>query len=141
MRAISDLEGKVIESDKVTIMSMDASALFPSLHLQDILDGIWRLVMDTSLELKNIDFKEVAKYLVVSYDIGDLQKVNIVSCLPKRQVDIDGTARNRLTLAFLDSDYYTRSVNGRKEKNVPIWNWSQYQSSSDIQKGRCLPWL
>ena len=109
----------MIDREKVTIMSMDASAPFSSFHLLDVLDGIRRLVMDTSLELENLDFKEVVKYLVVSCDIGDFQKVNIVSCLPNRQVEIEGTARNRLTLAFLDSDYYTRSVNGRKEKNVP----------------------
>ena len=51
---------------------MDASAPFSPFHLLDVLDGIRRLVMDTSLELENLDFKEVVKYLVAPLVITNL---------------------------------------------------------------------
>ena len=61
---------KVLKQDKgladnTMIFSMDAEALYPSLDLQDILDGIWDLVDMSDLEWTDIDYREMGKYLAV----------------------------------------------------------------------------
>ena len=45
----------------LAILSMDAEALFPSLYIGDILNGIWRLVLESELEYKNVNVKEIGK--------------------------------------------------------------------------------
>ena len=47
---------------------MDAEALYPSLHLENILQGVWDLILSTTGKLENIDFKETAKYAAIIYN-------------------------------------------------------------------------
>ena len=68
-----------LSSDNLAIMSMDAATLFPSLHIKDILSGIWRLIIETDLELMNVDMREIGKYLTVIYNKEELIKNKIVS--------------------------------------------------------------
>ena len=80
---------KILDKDpskqsNVAIMSIDSSALFPSLHIVDILTGLWRLVMETPLELLNVDMKEIGKYLYVMYERDELVRQKVISCIPRR---------------------------------------------------------
>ena len=61
------LENETDLQKDICIFSMDAEALFPSLHLKYILDGIRTLIEESSLEFNNIDYKEVTKYVSIMY--------------------------------------------------------------------------
>ena len=41
----------------ISLISMDAEALYPSLNLEDILQGIWDLVLHSDAKLDNVDIK------------------------------------------------------------------------------------
>ena len=47
---------------------------------------------------------------------------------------IDGTSRKSPTLAFLDTDTYTRINKGKPEKNVQKWNWTGKRKPSRLQR-------
>ena len=101
---------------------MDAEALFPSLHLDDMMDGVWELITTSELEFNNIDYQEVAKYVAVMCDSATIKKPNLISVVPVRQTVLDGTSKKSPTLAFLDTDTYIRTSKGKPEKNVQKWN-------------------
>ena len=99
-------------NDRLSVMSMDAEALFPLLALEDIMQGIWRLIMESHFTYKNIDYREMALYIAVMYKREKLVKQHIVSHIPVRQVTLDGTERGEPTLSYLDNPKYTRDING-----------------------------
>ena len=94
------------DMSNLSVMSMDAAALFPSLNMKDILSGLWRLVLETPMSLLNLNMKEIGKYLYIMYTRDELVKHRVISCIPKRQVDIDGTGRRPPTLAYLNTETY-----------------------------------
>ena len=96
---------------EIGLMSMDAEALYPSLDTNDILNGVWELITESDLKFENVDIKEIAKYISIMYSKEDHKKHNIVTTQPTRQVDLDNTARGKLTIAYLDTDKYTRTTN------------------------------
>ena len=55
-----------------------------------------------------------------------------------RQTVIDGTNRGSPTIAFLDSDFYTRVKHGVKEQGVPKWSWEGIKLPSNLQKKRVI---
>ena len=82
--------------------------------------------------------KEIGKYLAVMYKRDELVKNKVISCIPKRQVEIDGKSRKDPTIAYLDSDTYTRTSKVVKEKGVPKWNWTRVKEPCKIQKKRMI---
>ena len=125
-------------NDNLTVLSMDAEALFPSLALEDIMDGIWRLIMESNFKFSNVNYKQVAMYLAVMYMKEDLVKNKNVSCIPVRQVQLDGKVRCQPTLAYLDNPKYTRVVNDKELKGTDKWVWDNVKEPSDQQKRRML---
>ena len=104
---------------------MDAEALFPSLGLADILKGIWRLITESEIQFNNLNISEISKHLAITYSKEEITKHGIEGCIPVRQVILDGTQRSEPTLAYLDSDVYTRVENGEKNRNTPKWVWTE----------------
>ena len=100
---------------EVSIISMDAEALYPSLALKDILDSIWTLVTTSDLQFKNINTKELGKYLAVMVDEDILKKHKVISSIPRRQAVIEGRGRRKPTLAFLDKSTYTNTINEEED--------------------------
>ena len=96
------------------------------------------LVTESSLEFKDVDVNEMAKFLAIEYTREELVSRKVISCIPKRQVECDGTSRRPPTLAYLDSNHYTRVRNGRKEKDIPKWNWEGVKTPSKAQKTRMV---
>ena len=66
-----------------------------------------------------------------------IKKHNVTSVIPKRKTVIDETNRRHPTLAFLNSDTYTRTHNNVSEKDVQKWNWNEVTKPSSLQK-KCL---
>ena len=117
---------------EVSIISMDAEALYPSLALKDILDSIWTLVTTSDLQFKNINTKELGKYLAVMVDEDILKKHKVISSIPRRQAVIEGRGRRKPMLAFLDKSTYTKTINGEKVKEVKT------SVSTDEEEDDCL---
>ena len=124
-------------AENISIMSMDAEALYPSLDMEDMLQSVWNLVMNTDISFCNIDIRYMAKYLYIMYSREVLVKCKIVSCIPKRQTEIDGTAKTKPTIAYLDSDYYYKTVNGERVKTYK-WNWDRVRNPSELQKRKMI---
>ena len=124
--------------ENLTVMSMDAEALFPSLALSDIMSGIWRLIMELDLEFNTFNYSEIALYLAVMYRREELVKQSVISCIPVRQVTIDGTNRSEPTLAYLDNTTYTRVINGVKYRGTEKWVWTNVRSPSKLQKKKMI---
>ena len=66
------------------------------------------------------------------------KKHNLISVIPKKQTDLDGTSRREPTLAFLDNDTYTRIKDGVPEKDIHKWNWSEVKAPTRLQKKRLV---
>ena len=114
-KANQTLRDKPPSTEKVSIISMEAEALYPSLALSDILDSIWTLVTTSNLQFDNINIKEISKYLAVMCSEDNRRKNNVISSIPRRQALIEGRSRRKPTLAYLDKSTYTKTVNGEKK--------------------------
>ena len=100
---------------------MDAEALFQSLDHDDILQSIYNLIMETEVKISDVNMSECIKYVYIMYTREELVKHCVISCMPQRQTEIDGTDKGKPGLAFLDSDTYTRIKDGVKTKGVQKW--------------------
>ena len=115
-------------------LSIDAEALFPSLHIKDILESIYDLVLTSKAKFKDINMTAITRYIKVMYTDQEIKKYNVISCLPKRQSVIDGVKTRKVTIAYLDMDTFTRTKNGITEKNVPKWNIFQRSQVTPLRR-------
>ena len=46
---------------------MDAEAMYPSLVISNILDRILNLILNSDTDFKEVDIKEIGKYIKVMY--------------------------------------------------------------------------
>ena len=120
--------------NNLAVWSMDAEALFPSLGLADILKGIWRLITESEIQFNNLNISEISKYLAITYSKEEITKHGIEGCIPVRQIILDGTQRSEPTLAYLDSDVYTRVENGEKNRNTAKWVWTEVKIPTKKQR-------
>ena len=119
-------------------MSMDAEALYPSLSIEDILSGVWTLVTESDLHFKEVDVREIGMFLAVMYSKDELKRHKVISAIPRRQTELDGTSRGAPTIAYLDSNTYTRRRAGVEEKGVPKWEWSRTKQPTDKQRSKMV---
>ena len=109
------------EPGDLSIFSMDAEALYPSLHIDDIMEGIMDIVASSPIEFRHVNVFEMTKFLHVMYTEEQLKEHGVDKNIPDRQVELDGKVRQRPSLAYLDSDVYTKTVNGVKFTDVQKW--------------------
>ena len=65
-------------------------------------------------------------------------KNNVISTIPKIQIEIDSTNRRQPTMANLENDYYTWTLNGIEEKDFPKWIWKDVKKPSPKQKKKLI---
>ena len=116
---------------------MDAEALYPSIHIEDIMDGIMDIVTSAPIDFKNVNIDEMLKFVVIMYSEEEIIQHKLQNVVPLRQVNIDGTTRGKPTLAYLDSDTYTRVSNGKKELDVQKWIFKS-RKPTRIQKRKII---
>ena len=93
-----------------------------------------RLVTDSEIHFNHLNMSEISKYLAVTYSKEEITKQGIEGCIPVRQVILDGTQRSEPTLAYLDSDVYTRVENGERHRNTPKWVWTDVKTPTKKQR-------
>ena len=72
------------------------------------------------------------------YTREELKKNCVISCIPERQVVLDGQARGHPTIAYLDTEEYKRTLNGKTDKKIPKWVWTKVKQPSEAQKKRMV---
>ena len=107
-----DLEPNVDYS----LFSMDVASLYPSLDHRDVKEAVFELVMNSKMELKVYETKDLAKYLALIISDEEVRLLDIDKFLPKRYNE--GTRNSKPTIAFLDSDTVKT-----KERVKDKWVW------------------
>ena len=68
----------------------------------------------------------------------DQRKINIISCIPDRVVELEGTARGEVGMAYLDTEYFTRKDIDGKTVKVEKWSWRGKREPTMMQKKRMI---
>ena len=55
----NDSKTKNISDSDLQVFSINAEALHPSLDIEDILEGIWDLIMGTDADFNNVNIEEI----------------------------------------------------------------------------------
>ena len=79
------------------------------------------IVASSPIEFKHVNIFEMTKFLHVMYTEEQLKKHGVEKNIPDRQVELDGKVRQKPTIAYLDSDVFTKTVNGVKINDVQKW--------------------
>ena len=58
--------------------------------------------------------------------------------MPVRQTELDGTDRGKPGLAYLDTDTYTRTINGVRTKGINKWVWNKAKKPSALQRKKLI---
>ena len=74
-------------------------------------------MLSSDLKFKNVSILDVAKYIKVMYTHEELKKHNVLSCMPRRQMDINGTCRRPVSIVYLDK-----------------WNWEKVRPPLATQR-------
>ena len=78
-------------------------------------------VTSAPMDIQLVNMDQMLKYITVMYTEQELKKHGLDKVVPTRQVTIDNRERGQPTIAYLDSDHYTKTVNGIKFKDTPKW--------------------
>ena len=66
-----------------------------------------------------MDIEAITRYVKRMYSENDQRKFRVKSTLPERQSVIDGNRTKKISLAYPDNNTFTRTKDGKTEKNVP----------------------
>jgi hypothetical protein len=91
---------------KCKIISMDIKALYPSMSWEQIIIAVKELILDSSMEISNIDWTEVGKYLAVILTEQEIENEGLKHVIPKRR----GVRLRRITINYL-----------QQKKNADKW--------------------
>ena len=102
---------------KCNIISMDVKALYPSMEWDEIVKSVKMMIEHSDLEIENVDYDEVGKYLAVTMSRGDIVKEGLQHVIPDR---IGGNNRN-ITVNYLndrrnDDQWIKGRVPGKRQR-------------------------
>ena len=67
------------------ILSMDVSALFPSMSRKSCLVAVKEMILESDLEVKNFDWLEGAKYVAIMCSDEDIEEYGLSNVIPQRE--------------------------------------------------------
>ena len=110
------------------LMSMDVKSLYPSLKKDKVTPiistTIENLIREGKLEVENVDYYEVGKFLYITKTKTQLEELGIMSAMPERSVGRDARGR-KPTPAYWDVDYVTdnsqKSQEGGASARMDKW--------------------
>ena len=114
-----------MEIEDTVIFSTDVKALYPSLDLEDVLEAVEKVVIESEYEFQNVDEKEMAKYLKIVVTKEELERRGLLGHMPRRRVEVEGRTRGVVTIAYLDTDNYTSTDKGKKSIKEK-WMWEEW---------------
>ena len=106
---------------KCNIISMDVKALYPSMEWEDIIVSVREMIEGSEMEIDNVDWKEVGKYLAVSMTREDIEREGLRKVIPERK----GGNTRQITVSYLndkknDDQWENARSPGKKQKRKMI---------------------
>ena len=75
---------------------------------------------------------------LVETELGTAQP-QLLSCVPDRVFELDGTGRQRVGMAYLDSDFINKKDDDGKVEKVVKWSWKNKREPNCLRKQKCWP--
>ena len=91
---------------KCQILSMDVKALYPSMSWNEIVKSVKWMILNSIMQIDNVDWFEVGKYLAVVMSADEISEEGLDLVIPKRR----GLRLRRITVNYL-----------RQKKNSDKW--------------------
>ena len=91
---------------KCKVISMDIKALYPSMTWKEIIVAIKELILNSDMDIMNVDWTEVGKYLAVMMTEEEIEEEGLRNVIPKRR----GVRLRRITINYL-----------QQKKNADKW--------------------
>ena len=91
---------------KCQVISMDVKALYPSMDWHEIVESIKWMILESKMEINNVDWFEVGKYLAVVLSPEEIIDEGLDLVIPKRR----GLRLKKITVNYL-----------RQKKNANKW--------------------
>ena len=114
---------------EIVVISQDVKALYPSLDWDEIVKLVGKLLEETDVSFKDIDYKQIGKFLAVHLTLEEIARNNLISVIPKRKKS--GRGGPKPGMAYLDSDV-------DKDGNEK-WDWSgKRKTPSEIQQKKMV---
>jgi hypothetical protein len=85
---------------------MDVKALYPSMSWEEIVNSVKWLILNSDMNIDNVNWFEVGKYLAVMMTSEEIADEELVNVIPKRR----GVRLRRITVNYL-----------RHKKNANKW--------------------
>ena len=70
---------------KCRIISMDVKALYPSMSWSEIVKAVQEMILNSKMEIQNVDWSEVGKYFAVMMTKDEIEQDGLVHTIPKRR--------------------------------------------------------
>ena len=99
------------------IISMDVKALYPSMEWEEIIKSVREMIEGSDMEIENVDWKEVGKYLAVSMTKEEIEREGLRKVVPERK----GENLRKITVSYLnnknnDDQWENTRAPGKKQK-------------------------
>ena len=91
---------------KCKIISMDVKALYPSMSWPEIVKAVKEMIMNSKMEIMNVDWVELGKYLAVMMTREEIEAEGLSHVIPKTR----GIRLRRITINYL-----------QQKKNADKW--------------------
>ena len=75
---------------------------------------------------------------LVETELGTAQP-QLLSCVPDRVFELDGTGRKRVGMAYLDSDFIKKKEDDGKVEKVGKWSRKNKREPNCLRKQKCWP--
>ena len=108
MRAAFEAFNKLDKETRMRsqIISMDVKALYPSMSWQEITTAVKEMIVNSNMDILNIDWMEVGKYLAVVMTEEQIAAEGLTNVVPKRR----GLRLRKITINYL-----------QQKKNADKW--------------------
>ena len=84
---------------KCKLLSMDVKALYPSMKLEDMVRAVKEMIEKSELEIENVDWREVSKYIAVMVPAEEIEREGLTLVIPQRKKK----RTKRITINYLRS--------------------------------------
>ena len=123
---------------EMVVMSLDVKSLYPSLRVKEVskivAEYMEEVLTSGKLEITNVDWHEVGKYLAITMPRKEQIRVGIRDAIPKRTVG-ENARGQKPGAAYWDSDMIERKQN---EETIKTGKWIEAAQPSSSQEKKML---
>ena len=82
--------------EKCVLFSMYVKALYPSMEWDDIVTAVKDMIMNSDMNIENVNWTEVGKYVAVMFPEDVIDQEGLVNVVPKRKKKKNKKCNNKL---------------------------------------------